>query len=116
MNLSEIKIKPKLIELSIDDKQTVEDFGDSITLYMMDQVDLQTYFDFYRKQSEGKPNELMDVLRKILRDKDGKPVLQDDETIPLSLVAKVIEKVGEQLGKSATPNSRLKETGTQATS
>ena len=116
MNLSELKIKPKIIELVLDDPKTIEDFGESVVLRMYDQVDLQTYFDFYQKQGTGQPNELMAVLRRILRDEAGNTILSDDEVLPLGIVARVIEKVGEQLGKSGIPNSRLKVTGTPATS
>jgi hypothetical protein len=116
MNLSELKTKAKLIELVIEDEDTIKEYGDKIVLYMNDSIDLQTYFDFYKYKKNDTLNDLVGVLRKIVRDEKGNLMFADDEMMPVLLISRIVGVIDEQLGKSATHKSTLKETGTAVTS
>ena len=49
MELSSLKLRPKLIEITIADEDIVKQYGEAVTFYMLDHLDIQTYFDFKNK-------------------------------------------------------------------
>lgn len=111
-NINEFVKKPQLTQIVLDDEDTVNTFGDSVIFYMKDFVDVNTYFDFFRSQSENS-NQLNEVLQRLILNDQGKPVLRDDETLPIELAVKVLTKINEILGKSKT-KPLMKEVGTQS--
>ena len=48
MDIKKLVTKPKLIQLEVDTPEVVEIVGESVIFYMMDHLDLGTYFDFYK--------------------------------------------------------------------
>ena len=113
MNISEFKIKPKLIEITIDDKEIIETYGDSIKFHMYDHLDLTTYFKFFRAQSEGNTDDLLKIVKTIVLDEKGKPVMSHEYELPVDIFTNAVIKITEHLGKSGTKNSTPTETGTQ---
>jgi hypothetical protein len=112
MNISEFKIKPKLIEILIDDKDIVEQYGDSIKFHMYDHLDLTTYFKFFRAQSEGNTDDLLKIVKTIVLDEKGKPVMTSEYELPVDIFTNAVIKITEHLGKSETKKSTPTETGT----
>ena len=113
MNIQEFKIKPKIIEVTIDDSDIVKKYNDSIKFYMYDHLDLSTYFKFFRAQSEGNTEELLKVVKTIVLDDKGKQVMVDDYELPVDIFTTAVIKITEHLGKSETKYSTPTETGTQ---
>ena len=111
-SISEFSKKPQLLEIVLDSDDIVAEYGEPVVFYMKDFVDISTYFDFFRGQADGITNGLNDVLKKLILNKDGKPVMKDDEALPVDLAVAALGKVNENLGKS-NPKSLMKETGTQ---
>lgn len=111
MNISEFKVKPKIIEVEIDDKEIVETYGDVIKFHMYDHMDLTTYFKFFRAQSEGNTDELLRIVKTIVLDEKGKPVMNNDYELPVDIFTNAVVKITEHLGKSVTKNSIQTETG-----
>jgi hypothetical protein len=101
--------KPELLEIQIDAPDIVEEYGEPIVFYMKDYLDITTYFDFYRAQTEN-DDKLNAVFRKIILNKDGQPALKDGFALPVNLAVAVLSKVNENLGKSKT-KSLMSETG-----
>lgn len=113
MNISEFKIKPKLIEITIDDKDIIEQYGDTIKFHMYDHLDLTTYFKFFRAQSEGNTDELLKIVKTIVLDEKGKQVMNHEYELPVDIFTNAVIKITEHLGKSETKNSTPTETGIQ---
>lgn len=113
MNIDKLKKKPKLTKLTIDDADIVEEYGESIDFWMYDTVDINTYFDFYRVQQERNGEELNALLRRLILKQDGKPVIADDEMLPVDISLGALMKINEFLGKSKTKSS-TQETGDQS--
>jgi hypothetical protein len=113
MNITEFKIKPKIIEVEIDDKAIIETYGDTIKFYMYDHMDITTYFKFFRAQSEGNTDELLKIVKKVILDEKGKQVMTDEYELPVDIFTNAVIKITDHLGKSATKNSIPTETGTQ---
>lgn len=113
MNISEFKIKPKLIEVLIDDTEIVKSYGDSIKFFMYDHLDLTTYFKFFKAQSEGNTDELLKIVKTIVLDEKGKQVMTHEYELPVDIFTNAVVKITEHLGKSGTKNSTPTETGIQ---
>ena len=109
MDIKQLAKRPELIEIIIDDEAIVKEYGDKITFYMKDFVDINTYFDFFRSQSEKSGEELTTLLRKIILNSDSLPVLEEGDAFPIDITIAALTKINECLGKSktkpSTPNS-----------
>jgi hypothetical protein len=108
MNIKKFASTPKLIEIIIDDKDLVETYGEAITFYTYDVVTMSTYFDFFDARTKGKFNNLSKLMKSLVLDDKGEPVLADDEDLPIDIATAVINKLGEILGKSQSKPSTPK--------
>jgi hypothetical protein len=104
MKLSEITKKPQLIELLIDDDETVEEYGEPLSFHTWDRQPMDVFVKLANLTSniENKnPNigDMIDVVKDLILDEKGKQILKDKEAMPTNVLMKVIQKVTEQLGK-----------------
>jgi hypothetical protein len=109
-SISEFAKTPELIEITLDNEDIVKEYGDPITFYMKDYVDINTYFDFFRAQGDGNNNELTKILVKLILNKEGKPALGDGQALPVDLAVAALSKINENLGKLKT-KPLMSETG-----
>ena len=107
MDIKQLAKKPELVEVTLDDDNLVKEYGETITFWMKDFVDINTYFDFFRSQSDNSGQELNTLMRKIILNKEGLPVLADDEALPIDISVAALTKINETLGKSRTRSSIL---------
>lgn len=112
MNISDLATRPELQQLTLDSEAIVEAYGEPITFWMRDHLDLATYFDFYKFQKESSGEQLMSTLRKIVLTAEGKPAIPDDCILPVDVTLEIMVKINDNLGKSKTRLSK-KEVGTQ---
>ncbi len=102
MDIKKLAKKPELVEVVLDGEDIVKEYGEAITFYMKDFVDINTYFDFFRSQNEKSGEELTKLLGKLILNKDGEPVLNEGETFPIDITLAALTKINETLGKSRT--------------
>lgn len=112
MDIKQLAKKPELVEVVLDDEAIVTEYGEAITFWMKDFVDINTYFDFFRSQSDKTGDELAGLLAKIILNKEGLPVLGEGETFPIDITIAALTKINECLGKSKTKRS-THQNGTQ---
>lgn len=105
MDISKFAKKPILTQLVMDQPEVIETYGEPIEFYIMDQMGISTYFDFYRLQQDQDSNKLNDLLRKIVLKEDGTPALAEDEIFPVDLTLGLLVKINEFLGKSKAKTS-----------
>jgi hypothetical protein len=105
MDIKQLAKRPELVEITLDGEDIIKEYGETITFYMKDFVDITTYFDFFRSQGEKSGGELNVLMRKIILNKDGQPVLGDDEALPIDISVAALTKINECLGKSKTRSS-----------
>lgn len=110
MDIKKLAKKPELIEVVIDEEAIVKEYGEPITFYMKDFVDINTYFDFFRSQNEKSGDELNKILASLILNKEGKPVLAEGEGFPIDITIGALTKINETLGKSRTKSS-IQKTG-----
>jgi hypothetical protein len=85
MDISSLATKPQLQEIKLDDQEIIDSYGEPITFWMKDHLDLETYFDFYRYQQESSSDQLMNTMRKIILNAEGKQAIADDCILPLDI-------------------------------
>jgi hypothetical protein len=113
MDISQLAKTPKLVKLDLTDSDIVETYGDVISFYMIDQIDISTYFNFYKLQKSEESSLLNELLRKLILKEDGSPALQKDEVFPVKLTLAILVRINEFLGKSESQETSTPETGTQ---
>jgi len=107
MLISEVAKKPTLIRMDLDDPKIVETYGDTITFYMYDNIDLNTYFNFFKVQQDEDGTELNKLIRKIVLNESGQPVLKEDDMLPVDICFAALVKINENLGKSKAMSSTV---------
>lgn len=101
-NIKDFAKKPQLIQVTIDNPEIVEAYGEPIDFWMMDYVDLSTYFGFFKAQGDNDGDSVNILLRKIILNQEGKPALADDEALPVDITVAALTKINEILGKLKT--------------
>jgi len=98
MKLSEITSEPKLIEVSLDDKDTVKQFGEPLVFYTWDRQPMDVFMRLANVDQKN-TGELINIVKTLILDEAGKQILTDTNMLPTSVLMKAIAKVTEQLGK-----------------
>ena len=98
MQLKELAAKPKLNKIVIDTDQIVSLYGEPLEFYMWDRQDIPTFLKIVQMKEDKL--ELFNLLKDVVLDDTGTPVLQDGEMLPLEVMVAVIEGVVKNLGNS----------------
>jgi hypothetical protein len=99
MKLSQIAAKPKLIEVSIDDEEVIKEYAEALTFYTWDRQPMDVFTRMANLSESNDISGLLDIVRTLVLDEDGKEILTKESTLPTSILMKVIKKVTEHLGK-----------------
>lgn len=113
MDISTLAKKPQLVKLEITDADIVSEHGEVVTFYIMDHIDVSTYFNFYKFQQTQDSDLLMSVLRKLVLTENGKPAISEDQVLPVNLTLAVLVRINDFLGKSNTKTTEKKDGTTQ---
>lgn len=98
MQLSELATKPQLIKVTITEQNVVDKYGDELDFYVWDRQPL----DIFAKLStvtEDNPMQYTDMLKDLILDEHGKPVMSEDKILPLDVLTEAIKLIGDKLGK-----------------
>jgi hypothetical protein len=101
--------KPELVQIVLDSPDIREEFGDEVVFYMKDYVDINTYFDFFRNQTDNAYG-LNEIIRRMILNEQGEPILGKDDALPVNLAVAALSKINENLGKLKT-KPLMSETG-----
>jgi hypothetical protein len=107
MELKSLAAKPQLIKIVIDDADIVEKYGDTVEVYTWDRQNMDTFvklasLDYSNMQS------VTDVVKNLILDSEGKPVINDENALPTDILMKSINAVVEELGKSVSSTTTSK--------
>lgn len=109
--ISDFARPPELVKITLDSEEIRSEFGDEVTFWMKDFVDINTYFEFFRAQSEDS-QQLSKILEKLILNDQGQPALKEGNHLPAILAVAALNKISETLGKSKT-KPLMNETGNQ---
>lgn len=105
MDISKFAKKPELVKIVLDKPEIVEAYDTEITFWIMDSLDLTTYFEFYKTQAEQDGEGLSEIMRKLIRNEAGELALAAGEMLPIDLTIAALTEIGNHLGKSRTKPS-----------
>jgi hypothetical protein len=98
MKLSEIAKKPKLVEVTINDADIVEEFGEALTFWTWDRQPMDVFLKLAAIDQSNTAS-VIEAVRELILNEDGSPVLTGEESLPTKVLMRVIVTVVESLGK-----------------
>ena len=98
MKLSQLAAKPQLIKLVLEDEDTVKAFGEAVEFWTWDRQPLDTFMKLANSNSEN-VGSMIEVVRELILDEQGRPIIAKDNMLPSTLLIKAIAKIVETLGK-----------------
>jgi hypothetical protein len=98
MKLSQLTAKPQLIDIHIDDEDTIKEFGEAIQFWTWDRQPMDVFMKLAGSGTNDTAN-IISIVRTLILDEKGKEILKDDEMLPTHVLMKAIAKVTELLGK-----------------
>ena len=98
MKLTQLAAKPQLIKITIDDEDTVKEFGEALDFWVWDRQPIEKFIKLATMKSENF-EEMVNTVNSMVMDEDGSTVIKDDCVLPTNVMIKVISKVVETLGK-----------------
>jgi hypothetical protein len=98
MKINQLANKPQLIQVTLDDNQTVELYGEPIEFWTWDRQPLDVFMKL-ASVKEDNPAEIINLVRTLILDEQGNQIVTDDQMLPGSVLVKAISKVVEILGK-----------------
>jgi len=96
MKLKEIASKPKLVKVVLDDEKIIELYDEPLEFWMWDRQELVVFLKM--AQLKDDQIELMNIIRELILDETGKPMLEPGEIIPMNVLVPVSKAVVDQLG------------------
>ena len=96
MKLKEIASKPKLVKVVLDDEKIIELYDEPLEFWMWDRQELVVFLKI--AQLKDDQIELMNIIRELILDETGKPMLEPGEIIPMNVLVPVSKAVVDQLG------------------
>ena len=100
MKLAQLAQKPRLEKVVVDDAAIVKAYGEPLEFWMYDRHDLPTFMKL--ANLEDNQSELEQVMRDLVLDEKGQPVLGATDILPLPITIKVIEAAVTHLGNSVS--------------
>lgn len=98
MKLSQLSKEPKLVEVKLDDEDTLKEFGEPVVFYTWDRQPLDIFMKLANLDTNNTAS-LIEVVKGLLLDEEGKEIITKKNTLPMNLMMKSITKVTELLGK-----------------
>lgn len=97
MKLSQLAAKPKLVEVILDDEDTVKQYGEPLVFHTWDRQPLEI-FTKLAAANQSDIGEMVNVVRRLILDEKGKEVIIGETMLPPQILIKAIAKIVQQLG------------------
>ena len=98
MKLADLAKRPQLVEITLDDPETLEEFGEVITFWTWDRQPMDVFMKLANVDATNATT-VVEAVRHLILDEAGAPVLKDDIVLPTKIMMRVITRVVENLGK-----------------
>ena len=98
MKLSQLTAKPQLVKVELNDETSITEFGEAIEFYTWDRQPMDVFMKLASATQDNTGN-IIEIVRTLILDEDGKQILTKDNMLPTSVLMKAISKVTEMLGK-----------------
>jgi hypothetical protein len=98
MKISQLAAKPQLIKMTLDDAETVAEYGEAVEFWTWDRQPMDVFMRLAAVDSENSST-VIEAVKNLILDEDGKPVLTGEMTLPTRLMIQIITRIVESLGK-----------------
>ena len=98
MKLSALTAKPQLIDIHIDDEETIKEFGEAVEFYTWDRQPMDVFMKLATVSNKD-PELMIGIIRTLILDEAGKEIVTKDAMLPSSILLRVVGKVVDLLGK-----------------
>jgi len=98
MKLSQLTAKPQLILVTLDDEEVIKEFSEALEFYTWDRQPMDTFMKLASIENTN-ADTIISIVKTLILDEAGKPILSDDNMLPTNVLMKAIGKVTEMLGK-----------------
>jgi hypothetical protein len=97
MKLSQLVATPQLIEVSIDDEATIAKYGEAIVFHTWDRQPMSVFMSL-ASATESNTIGIISIVKDLILDGNGVPVLTGDAMLPTDVLMKAIAKITNFLG------------------
>jgi hypothetical protein len=98
MKLTQLAAKPQLVKIELSDEDIVKEYGEPIEFWIWDRQPINNFVRL-AQMKEDNTEELINMIKTMVLDEEGKPIMTDDNLLPTNVLTKVVMKVVETLGK-----------------
>lgn len=98
MKLKDLGLTPKLEKVTVTTDLIVEAYGEPLEFWMWDRQDLPTFIKIASIKEDK--YEIINVLKDLILDEDGSPVLGEGDVLPMPILLAVAEEVINKVGNS----------------
>lgn len=98
MKLSQLTAKPQLIMITLDDPDTLKEYNEPVEFYTWDRQPMDVFMKL-ASATEGNVTGIISIVKELILDESGKPILVGDVMLPTAVLMRAIAKVTEALGK-----------------
>jgi hypothetical protein len=96
--LSQIAAKPQLIEVVLDDEQTISEYGESIQFWTWDRQPLPMFMKL-ASLSGADTLAMIEVVRTLILDQEGQEIITEAAMLPTPVLLRAIARITDLLGK-----------------
>lgn len=105
MDLRAVASKPVLQKVTLDNPQFLETFGEPLEFFMYDRQSMDTYIRL-STINQTDVGAMIKEVRKLLFDAQGKPMLDEDQELPIDVLIETINAVVARLGNLESQTSK----------
>ena len=98
MNLSQLTAKPVLVQIIIDDEDTIKEYGESVDFWTWDRQPMDVFMKL-ASATQTNVTGIIEIVKTLVLDEKGQEILKNDNMLPTSILMKAIGKVTDMLGK-----------------
>ena len=99
MKISQLAAKPQLIKMTLDDAETVADYGEAVEFWTWDRQPMDVFMRLAAVDVANSAT-VIEAVKSLILDEDGQPVLTGEMTLPTRVMMQIITRIVESLGKS----------------
>jgi hypothetical protein len=99
MKISELAAKPQLIKMTLDDAETVAEYGEAVEFWTWDRQPMDVFMRL-AAVDVGNSATVIEAVKSLILDEKGRPVLTGEMTLPTRVMMQIITRIVESLGKS----------------
>lgn len=98
MKLSQLASKPQLVQITLDDEDTLAVYGEPIDFWTWDRQPLEIFMKLAVGASKD-PATVLGIASNLILDESGKTIINSEVTLPTNVMIRAIAKVTDLLGK-----------------